>query len=246
VRNKRLSPTSLACTPTADQLCDPSQWPYCWPISVAQSSLYLQRQSVLGKSVPNHEVQASVSRTLWLHSGRPCFLPDLLPLVQRHPSSLWNRHDDSSHGPLWSCFRSPSKPTKRSRCRLPASSRTLRPSAAKPSSAPQAGSGSTSLCTQKKNSLNNSIECLKLVDTRRTLSCWRCNTRPQLRSIAQQHTSNTGISCFLLALQSLHCDLILQSLDKAATTKCQTRIPPWRQIFNRQPKLSRPHILQTL
>jgi hypothetical protein len=53
---------------------------------------------------------------------------------------------------------------------------------------------------------------------------------------------NTKKSCFLLALHALHCDLILQSLDKAATTKRQTRILPWRQIFNRQPKLSRPHI----
>jgi hypothetical protein len=49
-----------------------------------------------------------------------------------------------------------------------------------------------------------------------------------------------------LALQILHCDLILQPIDQAATTKWQTRVLPWRQIFNMQPKLSRPQILQTL
>jgi transposase InsO family protein len=71
----------------------------------AQPALQLQRQSVLRVPLQNVQVPARVSRSFWLHPGRPKFLSTVLLLVQHRASSFRPGLADSP-GRSWRPVRS--------------------------------------------------------------------------------------------------------------------------------------------
>ena len=77
---------------------------------IAQPAAHLQRQSVLGKPLQNHEIPAAVSTALRLHPGCQGVLPQLLRLVQSRASPCRHRPDDARSGALRSGRRNPRCP----------------------------------------------------------------------------------------------------------------------------------------